>query len=126
MNRRARDLPFTVVTFLGSVGVLALLLDGALTYRTIESYSPEHGLDPAIVGLIGGITSIATGALSALGAILATTGRSSQPTPVVVTNEPADPVPVDAGLVDTTFLIGLILGAVLTLLILALQGQINL
>lgn len=50
------------------------------------------GTDPALLGVISGLTGTALGAL---GTLLARTGVDDSPQPVHVTNQPGDPVPVE-------------------------------
>ena len=84
-----------VIKFLGWSALLALTAGFVLVYRLI-SRDPTVPVDPALVGLIGGVFTVGTSALSALGAILATTGgKGQEPTPVTVTNTAAEPVAVE-------------------------------
>ncbi len=83
----------SVIRFLGWVALLSLGCGFVLVYRLI-SRDPSVPVDPALVGLIGGVTTVGTSALSALGAILATTGKG-EPQPVRVENVPDSPVIVE-------------------------------
>jgi hypothetical protein len=78
----------TVVRFLGAVAVIAALGSIFLVYESIG----YQGIDPATVALVNVPGNLASAALGALGAILATAGRNSggsQPS-----GTPADPVNV--------------------------------
>lgn len=77
-----RRIPLIVVATLAAVVIIGL---GAMAYlATTQTPIPDQ------------LDRLTFGALTALGAILATT-RGSEPAPVVVQNKPDDPVPVDAG-----------------------------
>ena len=52
----------------------------------------EGEVDPGVVALISGVSTLAGAAMGALGSILASTGKGT-PQPVTVENSPAAPVP---------------------------------
>lgn len=77
----------TVVRFLGFVALLAAAGSIFLVYESIG----YEGIDPATVALVNVPGNLASAALGALGAILATAGRQSGQQP---SGTPADPVNV--------------------------------
>jgi hypothetical protein len=70
-----------VVIFLGIAVLLGIALGGYLAAN-------DHNVPDFIVATV-------SGALGALGALLASTRNSDEPTPVNVVNAAVDPVPVD-------------------------------
>lgn len=83
-------LPELVVKALGRIALVGLLIGGGLIYLALRSPGP---VDPAVTGVIGTFLAITSVAVGGLGAILSTTRSASDPpTPVTVTNPPADPV----------------------------------
>lgn len=84
----------TVVRFLGWTALLAAAGSIFLVYTSIG----YDGIDPATVALVNVPGNLASAALGALGAILATAGRGSGTQPVTVENKPSDPIPTtDSG-----------------------------
>lgn len=75
------NIPRLVIWFIGVFALVSLIFYGLLAF----SGKPTEGFQ-----------ALASGAVGALGAILATTGRSNDPThpiPVSVENKDTDPVP---------------------------------
>jgi hypothetical protein len=84
-------LPELVVKALGRIALLGLTIGGVLIYLALRQTGPT---DPAVTGVIGTFLAITSAAVGGLGAILASTRAiGDPPTPVTVTNAPADPVP---------------------------------
>ena len=79
----------TVVRFLGAVALIGVIGVVFLVYVTIG----YETIDPSTVALVAGVSTLAGSALGALGAVLATTGKGTQP--VTVENGADQPVPVD-------------------------------
>ncbi|QOR55365.1 MAG: hypothetical protein SHS37scaffold145_16 [Phage 71_18] len=78
-----RRVVFAVVLFLGAFALLGL---GATTWLI------DHQRDASNIAVVSGMTGTALGAL---GGILASTRSGPDSMPVMVTNPPGDPVPVD-------------------------------
>jgi len=95
VNKKAAPdvhVPQIVVTYLGRISAGIMLMGGLLVWRIVElSSSSAVATDAAVVALVSAFIGYGGGALSALGAILAST-RGSTPTPVAVVNPPSDPV----------------------------------
>lgn len=83
--------PAIVVTYLGRISAGAMLIGGFLVWRIIEtSAGSKTAADAAVIGLVMAFLGFGTGGMTALGAILASTGKgSAQPAGTV-----ADPVNV--------------------------------
>lgn len=110
MSASVDRVALTVVRFLGAVAVIGVLGVIFLVHTTIG----YETIDPSTVALVAGVSTLAGGALGALGAVLATTGKGSQS--VTVDNPPSDPVPVDAGHTSTDLLlVATLVGVVLLL-----------
>lgn len=93
--------PVRVVTFLGVLAAIALL---GCIYLVASAMQYEE-VDPGTFPLINSVSNFASGALGALGAILAST-RGAAPQPVTV-EQPADkPVPVVEPPSSTEFSVG--------------------
>lgn len=98
MSRRRRShqpdihVPAIVVTYLGRISAGAMLIGGFLVWRIIEtSAGSKTAADAAVIGLVMAFLGFGTGGMTALGAILASTGKSSATEPA---GTPGDPVNV--------------------------------
>lgn len=83
-------LPELVVRNLGRIALAGLIIGGALLALIILQ---PGKIDPAAVAMVGTFLGVPTVCAGGLGAILASTrAPGDPPTPVTVTNPPADPV----------------------------------
>ena len=80
-----------VVRFLG----WALLIGMVGVIYLVHDATGYDKIDPSTVALVSGVSTLVGAALGALGAMLASTGRSSSATPVTVENTADQPVPVE-------------------------------
>lgn len=87
MNRDHDLVALVVVCFLGA----ATLLGEAGVIFLVHHVTGFENIDPSSVALVAGVSTLAGGALGALGSILASFGRSTAAAPA---GTPADPVNV--------------------------------
>ena len=94
------DVVLTVVRYLARLTLVLVAGTLYLTWVVIDQAGKVGTVDPVAVGLVGAAWTLTGSCVTALATLLVSTRSTDSaepPTPVVVENQPDNPVPVEAG-----------------------------